>query len=217
MKRTWLVCLLAQLVVGCKGTSAESSAAGAVASVAIDASKVRDGDVIFQESTSSQSAMVSALTRSRWTHVGVIFVEPSGAVVLEAATPVRRTPLRTWIGHGRGQRYVVKRLRDSARLTPAVVADMRRVGAKWLGRPYDLRFRWDDEALYCSELVYKLFERAASARVGTLERAADMNLDDPLVQKAIKKRFGQGGLDPAETVVTPDSIFNDADLVQVVP
>jgi hypothetical protein len=32
-----------------------------------------DGDVIFQESTSRQSDMVRVLTRSRWTHVSVVF------------------------------------------------------------------------------------------------------------------------------------------------
>jgi hypothetical protein len=180
------------------------------------ASPLQDGDLIFQESTSQQSEMVRALTDSRWTHMGVVFNEPSGPFVLEAVSPVRKTPLQKWIAHGRDGRYVVKRLRDAdVRLSGVTVAKMRKLGATWLGRPYDLRFRWDDQTLYCSELAYKLFDRGAGVRLGKLERAADMNLDDERVQQARRKRFANTKFDPTETVVTPDSIFNDDQLVEV--
>lgn len=160
--------------------------------------------------------MVRALTDSRWTHMGVVFNEPAGPVVFEAVSPVRKTPLQKWIAHGRDRRYVVKRLRDAdGRLSAATIAKMRKLGATWLGRPYDLRFRWDDQALYCSELAYKLFDRAAGVRLGKLQRAADMNLDDERVQQALRKRFANAKFDPAETVVTPDSIFNDEQLVEI--
>jgi hypothetical protein len=179
---------------------------------------LRDGDLIFHESTSSQSEMVRALTDSRWTHMGVVFNEARGTVVLEAVSPVRKTALKTWIARGRNGRYVVKRLRNAdTRLPPDVVARMRTLGTQWLGRPYDLRFRWDDQSLYCSELAFKLFDRAAGVRLGKLQTAADMNLDDERVQRAIRKRFAGAKLDPAETVVTPDSMFNDEQLVEVTP
>jgi hypothetical protein len=42
-----------------------------------------------------------------------------------------------------------------------------------------------------------------------------MNLDDERVKRALDRRFAKGGFDPAEPVVTPDSIFNDDDLVEV--
>ncbi len=181
-------------------------------------SRFRDGDLIFQESTSSQSEMVRALTESRWTHMGVIFNEASGTVVLEAVSPVRKTPLKRWIDRGRGRHYVVKRLRDAdAKLPKEVVERMQKLASTWLGRPYDLRFQWDDQSLYCSELAYKLFDRAAGVRIGKLERAADTNLDDERVQRALRKRFANARFDPAETVVTPDSIFNDEQLVQIEP
>ena len=109
--------------------------------------------------------MVRALTNSRWTHMGVIFNEPTGAIVLEAISPVQKTPLQKWIARGREQHYVVKRLRDAkTRLPPNVVEKMRNLSATWLGRPYDLRFQWDDPSLYCSELAYKLFDRATGVQ-----------------------------------------------------
>src|SRR6187455_195223 len=74
-------------------------------------STLRDGDLVFQESTSGQSEMVRVLTGSRWTHMGVVFQEPAGPIVLEAVSPVRKTPLERWIDRGRRRHYVVKRLR----------------------------------------------------------------------------------------------------------
>ena len=177
---------------------------------------LRDGDLIFHESQSAQSEMVRALTDSRWTHMGVIYLEPAGPMVFEAVSPVRRTALKDWTLRGRGGHFAIKRLRDAeTRLTQEVIAKMRKLGATWLGRPYDLRFRWDDETLYCSELVYKLFERGAGVKLGKLQTAAEMNLDDEKVQRALKKRFAGAKFDPQEPVVTPDSIFNDEQLIEV--
>jgi hypothetical protein len=205
--------------LGCKRTAKGERSRAIAAAVNAKATRgFRDGDLIFQESSSPQSEMVSALTGSRWTHMGVVFVEPQGPRVLEAVSPVKWTPLAHWIARGRDGRYVVKRLRDSEqRLTPSISKSMRAQGAKWLGLPYDLRFRWDDQALYCSELSHKLYARSAGIELGRVQRAGDMNLDDARVQKAIKARFGSAQLDRSEPVVTPDSIFNDEQLEQVVP
>lgn len=148
--------------------------------------------------------------------MGVIAVQPAGPFVFEAVSPVKYTRLQAWIERGRDQRYAVKRLRDAdTRLSPDVLAKMRKVGASWLGRPYDVRFRWDDQALYCSELAYKLFDRGAGVQLGMLQRAADMNLADKRVKEALQKRFAGASFDPTETVVTPDSIFNDEQLFDV--
>jgi hypothetical protein len=219
--RVAAVALCALAIVACKRRTAsvpefrDAALAPELGGAAV-LPELRDGDVIFQESRSAQSDMVAALTGSRWTHLGVIFLEPTGPVVLEAVSPVRKTPLKRWIARGRGGEYVVKRLRDAdSKLSPNAIANMKKLGATWLGRPYDLRFRWDDETLYCSELAYKLFERAANVRLGKLERARDMNLDDERVQHALRKRFGNARFDPAEIVITPDSIFNDDQLIEI--
>lgn len=214
-------CLLAALLLICCRSSPRADVhptliAPSATTPPTSSNLLRDGDLIFQESTSRQNEMVAALTNSRWTHMGVIFFDPAGPVVLEAASPVRRTPLPTWIARGREQLYVVKRLREAdSKLSAPVIDRMKRLGASWLGRPYDVRFRWDDDTLYCSELVFKLFDRGADLQLGQLQHAADMNLGDPLVRKAIAKRFANIKLNPDETVVTPDSIFNDGQLLTV--
>jgi hypothetical protein len=214
------VCLL----VACeKAESAGSSSPGsagdrhssAQASAASSPEALRDGDIIFQESQSPQSAMVAALTKSQWTHMGIIFMDPSGPVVLEAVAPVKYTDLAGWIARGRGHHYVIKRLRDSAKVGPDTVRAMRAIATGWLGRPYDTLFRWDDKSFYCSELVYKLYERGAHTTVGRIQRADEMNLAEIRVQKALTARFDTAQFDPSESVVTPRSIFEDDQLMTV--
>lgn len=195
--------------------SASSGVRGA-SSIPASVGELRDGDIAFHESTSRQSEMLRALTGSRWTHMGVVFMQGGKPVVLEAVSPVKWTALAAWTARGRGKHYVVKRLRNAeARLTPEVIAKMRQVGTRWLGRPYDSQFRWQDDTLYCSELVYKVYDRGAGIRIGRIERARDMNLDDPRVEAARRQRFAGGRFDPDEQVVTPVSMFEDPQLITV--
>ena len=53
----------------------------------------RTGDIVFQESTSSQSTAIAAATGSRWTHVGVVFIEGGEARVFEGVQPVGSSSL----------------------------------------------------------------------------------------------------------------------------
>ena len=180
--------------------------------------QVREGDLVFHRSRSSQSRAVALATGSSYTHMGVVFLSDGQPFVLEAVQPVKLTPLSAWIARGEGGRVVVKRLENAERvLTPEVIERMHRLGSSWLGRPYDLQFRWDDERLYCSELVYKLYERAAGIRIGALRKAEDFNLKSPEVQRLLQQRFGRKGppFDPEETVISPQSMFEDPRLVTV--
>ena len=180
--------------------------------------QLKDGDLVFQESRSTQSAAITAATRSRWTHMGVVLVDDGKAVVLEAVQPTKLTPFAAWVARGVHGRVVVKRLQNAdAVFTPEVGAKMRALGRGWLGRSYDLQFGWGDDQLYCSELAYKVLDRAAGVQVGKLQRAKEFNLAAPEVQKKIAERFGSGkvAFNPEEPMVSPQSMFEDPKLVTV--
>jgi hypothetical protein len=184
--------------------------------VSAGAPTLRDGDLVFLTSRSSQSAAVALATGSPLTHMGVVLLDRGRPVVLEAVEPVRLTPFDAWRHRGDGGQVEVRRLRDADRLlTPEAVARLRALGQSWLGRHYDLAFRWDDGRLYCSELVWKLYDRALGVRLGRLQRAGDLRLDSPEVQRQLRQRFGPRGFDPDEPVITPQAIFEDARLVPV--
>jgi hypothetical protein len=189
---------------------------GQPAAPASEPGSLRDGDLVFQESRSSQSAAVALATGSRLTHMGVVLLDGGRPMVLEAVEPVRLTPFDAWRRRGAGGRVQVRRLDDAdARLTPEAVARLRGLGRSWLGRHYDLTFRWDDDRLYCSELAWKLYDRVLGVKLGRRQRAGDLALGSPEVQRKLRERYGPGRFDPAETVVTPQAIFEDPRLVAV--
>lgn len=164
--------------------------------------KFQNGDVVLQTSRSSRSAMIQKVSRSPYSHTGVIEVAPDGVFVIEAIGKVSRTPFTQWAKRGVDGRVTVLRM---SRLTPAegqrVVAEAKRQ----LGKKYDARFRWDDERLYCSELVAKAFARGASREVGKLEVLKTLNVTRVELQLA-----PQLGLSPDQTLLTPQSLADDA-------
>lgn len=179
------------------------------------AQPLRDGDIVFQTSRSAQSVAIQRATHSRYSHVGLVLMRDGEPYVIEAVGPVRYTPLQSWIAQGEGGHYVAKRLRTAERvLTPAAVAGLRRAAEVFAGRPYDLIFAWSDECIYCSELVWKVYDRALGVRIGRLQRLRDFDLSDPLVRTKLRERYGER-IPFAEPVVSPGEMFASELLVVV--
>jgi uncharacterized protein YycO len=168
---------------------------------------VKTGDVVLQTSTSSRSALIRKASDSPYSHVGLIEVASDGVFVIEAVQPVSRTPWKAWRARGVGQKVTVLRATtlDDASLRK-VVASAR----KDLGKPYDARYRWDDETLYCSELVAKAFERGAGLQVGTQQVVRSLHLSP--ADLALGPRLG---VDPDQTLLTPASLAEDPRFVVV--
>lgn len=128
----------------------------------------QEGDVIFQ--SLPHSRLVTAIegaTRSPFSHCGIVAQEDGRWVVYEALRPVGPTPLGDFIGRGRGGAFEVYRFQaEQQQHIPQVLANVR----KYLGRPYDERYRLDDnaEAIYCSELIYLAYHQATGERLGKL-------------------------------------------------
>lgn len=176
---------------------------------------VRDGDVIFQTSLSNQSLAIQRATKSPYSHMGIIFLRDGRPYVLEASATVRFTPLAKWIQHGRDGRFVLKRLKDAdARLTPDVVEKLRAAAQTFMGRPYDLTFEWSDDRIYCSELVWKIYQRGAGIEIGTLQTMKDFDLTSPAVAAKLRERFGDR-IPLNETVISPAAMFDSPLLTTV--
>ena len=179
------------------------------------APQLRDGDLIFHTSVSAQSQAIQLATHSRWSHCGILYREKGHWQVLEAVQPVKLTPLADWVARGQGSHFVTKRLRDAATvLTPAALARLKAAGKPLLGLGYDLYFGWADDRIYCSELIWKVYERGLHRRLGQLQQLKDFDLSHPAVQAKLRERYGRR-LPRSETVISPASIFNSPELVTV--
>jgi hypothetical protein len=173
------------------------------------------GDIIFHTSKSSQSKAIQEATHSPYSHMGIVYVRGGEAFVFEAIEPVGLTLLDDWIARGEREAFVVKRLRDSARvLTPEALARMFEVGEQFKGKHYDLFFEWSDDRIYCSELVWKVYKRATGVEIGRLESLKDFDRSSPAVRAKMTERWGNKP--PLnEPVISPAAIFRSEELVEV--
>lgn len=168
--------------------------------------KFEDGDMIFQISKSSQSKMIKQVTGSNLTHCGILFYRNGKPYVFEAASQVKVTALNDWIKRGVGSKYKVTRL--NYQLTNNHKKLMYEYAKSQLGKGYDSKFQWSDSKMYCSELVWKIYN-AAGYTLAEPRRFADYNLNKPLVQIEIKKRYGNS-IDLSETVVAPIDLYKSS-------
>ena len=176
---------------------------------------LQNGDLIFHTSRSNQSQAIQIATNSKYSHMGLLYKKGNDFFVYEAIQPVKFTKLNTWINRGKNGKYVVKRLKNSDEiLTKEGLKKMKLEGEKYLGKDYDLQFKWSNEEIYCSELVWKIYKEAFNIEIGKLERISDFNLSDRVVQSKIKERYGNN-VPENELVITPDRMFNDTKLITV--
>jgi hypothetical protein len=200
-RHAFLVCLTALLEAAC----ARSKHLPAV----------RDGDLIFQTSRSSQSIAIQRATGSPYSHMGLVLVRDGKPYVFEAVATVHFTPLDRWIARGAGQHFVVKRLRNANTVLNATGIDKLRTAAlRFAGRPYDLTFEWSDDRIYCSELVWKAYDRGLGVDIGALQTLRDFNLTDPAVRAKMRERYGDT-VPLNEPVISPVAMFQSILLTTV--
>lgn len=176
---------------------------------------LKDGDMIFQSSISPQCKAVQLATGSPYSHCGLIFHEDGKPYVLEAVQPVTVTSLTDWITRGKNKHYVIKRLKEADKVLSAeILAKMKGIGEGFLGKNYDATFEWSDNRIYCSELIWKIYQRGAGIEVGKLEKLKDFDLSSAEVKSKLKERYGNQ-IPLEETVISPASIFNSELLTTV--
>jgi hypothetical protein len=176
---------------------------------------LKEGDIVFQTFPSPQCKAIQLATHSQYSHMGMVLMHEGRLMVYEAVSPVKFTPIDSWINRDQNHHFVVKRLKNAdSILTKANLAKLESTASTFVGRPYDSAFNWSDEKLYCSELVWKVFERTLRVELGDLRRMKDFDFSSPEVQQQLKSRYPDGvPLD--ETVVSPQDVFQSSLLVTV--
>ncbi|WP_211165471.1 YiiX family permuted papain-like enzyme [Flavobacterium silvaticum] len=171
---------------------------------------IKDGDIIFQTSLSSQSEAIQRATHSKYSHCGLLFkrkYKNDEWCVLEAVQPVKWTPLSSWIKRGKGKHYVIKRLTTDPMIPDSMLAELREIAESYIGKDYDLYFDWSDKNVYCSELIWKSYYKLNRFEIGKLQRLGDFDLSDKVVKQKLMERYGTK-IPANELVISPDAIFN---------
>ncbi|WP_086930066.1 YiiX/YebB-like N1pC/P60 family cysteine hydrolase [Agarilytica rhodophyticola] len=131
------------------------------------------GDIIFQSLPNGDIAnAIEGATRSPYSHVGIVISTSTGWKVREAIESVHDTDLSVFIERGRNNSIDVFRLKSKyQKYIPKFI----RATQKYLNHPYDIRYRMDDESIYCSELIYKAFNDATGLRMGKLVKLGELH------------------------------------------
>jgi hypothetical protein len=177
-----------------------------------DEPRLQNGDIIFQSSQSPQCDAVRLATHSVYSHCGMIWLKNNSMYVYEAVGPVKFTPFREWIKHGKDSKYLVKRLK--AGLSDAAFTKMTEAGKKYEGADYDLYFSWTDQRIYCSELVWKMYKKGADIEVGKLQKLKEFDLSSKPVKEIMRQRYGSA-IPYEEECISPQSIA-ESDLLETV-
>ena len=184
MKKAFIVCSLVILVVVSFWVWTFN---------APQAATLKEGDIVFQTSTSQQAPITIAATHSPWSHCGIIIEKADGLYVLEAVSTVRLNPYDQWVKRGKGGIVKVKRYTEE----PIKIKYK-----KYLGRPYDTAFKFGDDKWYCSELVYDIYKQQFRVELCEPRPVSDYSISGASEQ--LKKR----GINKNQLVVAPCDVHN---------
>ena len=171
------------------------------------------GDIIGHTSKSSQSKMIQWGTWSKYSHVGVIIIRNNKPYVLEASSTVKYTPLKKWIKRGEGEKYTVVRynwdIEDSTEIAFGLTDNQKKAfkksAKKYVGKKYDSAFKWSDDKIYCSELVWKIY-KDVGIEVSETKTMKSFNLWIPPIKREMQRRWN-GKLNENEKVVAPKDVM----------
>lgn len=155
--------------------------------------KLKEGDIVFQTSKSNQSKYIMAVTKSPWTHCGIIIEKPDGLFVLEAVEPVKLTLYSQWKSKGRFGLVSTKRYTES----PITINYKSYIGAH-----YDTQFKFNNAKWYCSELIYDIYKNQFNVELCVPHKINDYTLIG--VESIMKKR----GIQPTQLVVSPSDLYS---------
>lgn len=128
---------------------------------------LQPGDLLFQDLDGGPlceaiEKVTTGYQGMNLSHVGIVAKDNNGnLIVIEAVSAgVEVTPLQTFLERSFDARHhpkvIIGRLKEPyRRLIPSAIKEARALK----GKPYDRVFSIDNEAYYCSELIYEIFLR----------------------------------------------------------
>jgi hypothetical protein len=168
--------------------------------------QIQEGDVLFQDIDGGmRCTLIRDVTQSRYTHVGIVLNEHGTLKVWEAYEPVGSTDLVDWIHRGIGERVAIYRF---GKLSIAGIATAIR---SFAGRPYDGDYQWDDERIYCSELIAKAVNRAEGRQIFEPKPIGDLGPHAEVI-----KRLSHGRLTEGTVMVSPVDLTRSPSLQKLV-
>lgn len=181
-------------------------------------SEFKDGDIIFQSLRSGQSDAIQLATHSKYSHCGIVFWQGDQCYVFEASKNVRATPLRDFLDRGKGGHYAVRRLKAADSVfssTEVAKSFINNYYTLYDGKPYDIYYAESDEKIYCSELIWKLYNASVRLDIAAWEQLGDFDLSSKVVQAELRYTYGEQ-IPFAQRIMSPEALFVSDKLVTII-
>lgn len=170
----------------------------------------KEGDIIFQTTSGQTGKAIQIATHSKFNHCGVLFLEDNKWVVYEAVQPVKKTSLEDFNARGKG---TIKRL-GNKELSKEEINKLKTLFKTYEHKDYDEAFNWSDNQIYCSELVYKLYNNGLQIELCKPRKLSDFDLSNPLVKEKLNEKYGNK-IPLNEPMVSPEDIYKSNLLIDV--
>ena len=172
----------------------------------------QEGDMVFQSLPHGELVdTIEGVTNSPWSHCGMLVRRDGEWFVAEAIGEVRYTPLYAWITRGRRARFESWRVAGlPAEKKPAIKAGV----DKLLGKSYDFSYAPDDARIYCSELIYKVYDRELGIQIGQWEKLGDLNWQS---KEGVIKDMEGGPVPLSREMITPVGLTRSPNVARVFP
>lgn len=131
----------------------------------------RDGDLIFISCAGRLCEVIEGVTSSPFSHVGMVDVRQGRHLVIEAFGPVGEVTLESYLERCRGRFTLMRPTGELAGRIDEIQDSMK----KYYGLPYDSRYMWGDDEIYCTELVQKAVLEVTGLELAPLRRLGDLN------------------------------------------
>ena len=161
----------------------------------------KEGDIIFQETHGRQSPMIKAATMSRWTHCGVVVMKDGKPHVVEAWKTCQVIPMKDWIARDKGVYAIV---RPKAFEGKKIKVNY----SKYLGKPYDLQFRFNNGKVYCSELAWLIYKDITGEELSEPKPMKSYLLTH--VSDKIKNEIKKSGMKMDDPMVAPVDLMESS-------
>ncbi len=184
MKKNLLTALTGALLLPCLLWSCSQG---------VDKSSLKEGDIVFQTSQSTQSEYIEQATGSDLTNCGIVIEKDHKLYVLEVSKVVVLTPIDEWAEKGKGGKIKhMKRVFDK----PIKVNYER-----YLGTPHDLQLKFNNGLWYGAELVYEIYLKQFRHQLGKPKILRNYNIEG--LDEVIRLR----GIKPSQVVIAPADLL----------
>ncbi len=175
--------------------------------------KYKCGDIIFLSNGNVPDKLLQSLTKSKYSHIGLVIKEKGSLQVCYAGNKVKKVSLPEFLLLAGNGKYEVMRFKDTL-LISSLCNLMNEESNKLVGNVYDFKYSWLDKEIYNSELIWKIYKRAANTELCAKTSLKTMNIADTLVRRKIKTIFGDT-IPETSKIVSPTDLYNSEFLSRV--